>query len=54
MKDITDLSKRQQKRRVEAVATRGEKALWFAQCFGLKIETLEFSDRKGQTYGWKS
>ena len=31
MKDIIDLSKRQQKRRVEAVATRAEKALWFAQ-----------------------
>ena len=30
MKDITDLSKRQQKRGVEAVATRAEKALWFA------------------------
>ena len=54
MKDVTDLSKRQQKRRVEAVATRAEKALWFAQCFGLKIESLEFSDRKGQTYDWKS
>ena len=47
IKDITDLSKRQQKRRVEAVATRAEKALWFAQRFGLKIQSLEFSDRKG-------
>ena len=47
MNDITDLSKRQEKRRVEAVARRAEKALWFAQRFGLKIESLEFSDRKG-------
>ena len=54
MKDIIDLSKRQQKRRVEAVATRAEKALWFSQRFGLKIESLEFSDRKGQIHGWKS
>ena len=39
---------------MEAVATRAEKALWFAQRFGLKIESLEFSDRKDQIHGWKS
>ena len=34
--------------------TRAQKALWFAQCFGLELDSLEFLDNKGQRYGWKA
>ena len=46
-KNIGDLSKRQQKRRLQALGTRAQKALWFAQCFGLELDSLEFLDNKG-------
>jgi hypothetical protein len=54
VKDIADLSKQQQKKRVQELETRVQKALWFAQRFGLEIDRLEFADSKGQTYGWKA
>ena len=53
-KNIGDLSKRQQKRRLQALGTRAQKALWLAQCFGLELDSLEFLDSKGQRYGWKA
>ena len=42
------------KRRLQALGTRARKALWFAQCFGLELDSLEFLDSKGQRYGWKA
>ena len=53
-KNIGDLSKWLQKRRLQALGTRAQKALWFAQCFGLELNSLEFLDNKGQRYGWKA
>ena len=54
MKNIGDLSKRQQNRRLQALGTRAQKALWFAKRFGLELDRLEFLDNKGQIYGWSS
>lgn len=52
IKDIGDLSKRQQKRRIEVLGTRAKKALWFARHFGLELDGLDFSDSNCQKYGW--
>ena len=54
IKDIGDLSKRQQKRQIEALGTRAKKVLWFARHFGLELDRLEFSDSNGQKYGWST
>ncbi|CAB4016900.1 NACHT, LRR and PYD domains-containing 12 [Paramuricea clavata] len=54
IKNIGDLSKWQQKRRMQALCTRAQKALWFAKHFGLKLERLEFLDSNGQKYGWST
>ena len=54
IKNIGDLSKRQQKRRMQALCTRAQKALWFAKHFGLELERLEFLDSNGQKYGWST
>jgi hypothetical protein len=53
MKNIGELSKRQQNRRLQALGT-AQKALWFAKRFGLELDRLEFLDNKGQKYGWSS
>ncbi|XP_028408194.1 uncharacterized protein LOC114530773 [Dendronephthya gigantea] len=54
IKNIGDLSKRQQKRRLQALGTRAEKALWFAKHFGLELDRVEFLDSNGQKYGWNT
>lgn len=54
IKNISDLSKQQQKRRMQALGTRAQKALWFSKHFGLELDRLEFLDSNGQKYGWSS
>lgn len=44
IKNISDFSKRQQNRRLQALGTRAQKALWFAKHFGLELDRLEFLD----------
>ena len=51
IKNMADLSKRQQNRRLHGLGTRAQKALWFGKHFGLEIDRLEFLDNKGQKYG---
>ena len=52
IKNISDLSKRQLSRQLQALGTRAQKALWFAKHFGLELGRLEFLDNKRQKYGW--
>ena len=54
IKNIGDLSKRQKKRRVQALGTRAQKALWFAKQFGLELDRLDFLDSNGQKYSWNT
>ena len=53
IKNISDLSKRQ-KRRIQALGTRAQKALWFAKQFGLELDRLDFLDSNGQKYSWNT
>ena len=53
MKDFADLSKRQQKRRVQALSSRAEKALWFVSHFGLELDAIQFRDKSGQKHPMK-
>ena len=50
MKDITELSKKQQKRRLETLNTRAQKALWFINLFGLEFDSLQLRDHKGTKF----
>jgi hypothetical protein len=54
IKNIGDLSKRQLKRRMQALCTRAQKALWFAKHFGHELGRLEFLDSNGQKCGWST
>ena len=54
IKNIGDLSKRQQKRRMQALGTRAQKALWFAKHFGLELDRVEFLDSNGEKHGWST
>ena len=54
IKNMGDLSKRQQNRQLQALGTRAHKALWFAKYFGREIERLEFLHNNGQKYGWSN
>ena len=48
MKDITELSRKQQKRRLETF--RAQKALWFINLFGLEFDSLQLRDHKGTKF----
>ena len=50
MKDFANLSKHQQKRRVQALGSRAEKVLWFVSNFGLELDTILFCDKGGKKY----
>ncbi len=52
--NIGDLSKQQQKRRMQALGTRAQKALWFAKHFGLELDRVEFLDSNGEKHGWST
>jgi sensor c-di-GMP phosphodiesterase-like protein len=54
IKNIGDLSKWQQKRRMQALGTRAQKALWFAKHFGLELDRVEFLDSNGEKHGWST
>lgn len=49
-KDIKDLSSRQRTRRLKELCTRAQKALYFTELFGLKLESLRLSDNGGFYY----
>lgn len=46
-KDISDLGKKQQRRKVNELTTYVEKSLWFAETFGLTLKSVTFSDKCG-------
>lgn len=50
MKGISELSKKQQKRRLEALNSRAQKALWFINLFGLEFDSLQLRDNKGTKF----
>ena len=46
MKEISELSKKQQKRRLETLNSRAQEALWFINLFGLEFDSLQLRDHK--------
>lgn len=50
VKDFTELSRKQQKRRLDTLTTRAQKALWFIDLFGLQFDSLQLCDQKGMKF----
>lgn len=50
IKNFSNLSQRQQKRRMQALGTRAEKALWFLSHFGLELDSMQLCDQSGKKY----
>ena len=49
-KYISELGKRQQDRKVKELKSHTERSLWFAQTYGLTLESARFSDDTGTNY----
>ena len=47
-KKITEVSERQQRRKLSELKNHTEKALWFAKTFGLDIQNAHFKDNEGR------
>ena len=47
---ITEVSERQQRRKLSELKNHTEKALWFAKTFGLDVQDVNFKDEKGRHY----
>lgn len=49
-KPISEVKGRQQRRKIRELKTYVEKALWFAETFGLKLSSVEFADDDGKLH----
>ena len=49
-KDIPDVGKRQQRRKLKELKTQVERSLWFAKTYGLNLESLKLLDNDGADY----
>ncbi|CAB4007100.1 Hypothetical predicted protein [Paramuricea clavata] len=49
-KYIADVGKRQQHRKIKELKTQVERTLWFANTYGLHLESLKLSDNSGAEY----
>ena len=49
-KPISDVKGRQQRRKIRELKTSVEKAFWFAETLGLKLSTIELSDKDGMLH----
>ena len=49
-KCIADVGKRQQHRKIKELKTQVERTLWFANTYGLHLESLKLSDNSGAEY----
>jgi hypothetical protein len=49
-KDIPDVGKRQQRRKLKELKTQVERSLWFAETYGLNLESLKLLDNDGAGY----
>ena len=49
-KDIAQVGKRQQRRKLKEVKTHVERSLWFARTYGLNLESLKLFDNTGNDY----
>lgn len=49
-KVIPDVGKRHQRRKLKELKTRVERSLWFAQTYGLNLESLKLFDNAGAEY----
>ena len=47
---VAEVSDRQQRRKLKELKTHVEQALWFAEMFGLKPQTVSFADETGSIY----
>ena len=51
-KVISEVSERQQRRKLSELKTHTEKALWFSKTFGLDIQNVSFVDEKGTQHAF--
>ena len=49
-KEITEVGKRQQHRKLKELKTSVERNLWFAESFGLTLESTTFTDKNATNY----
>ena len=49
-KCIPEVGKRQQRRKIKELKTQVERSLWFAETFGLHLESLKLCDNSGTDY----
>ena len=49
-KTITGVKERQQRRKIKELKTSVEKALWFAETYGVKLTSASFCDDNGKDY----
>ena len=49
-KKFTEVQEKQQQRKLRELKTKAERALWFAETFGLKLSFMEFLDNNGKTH----
>lgn len=47
-KSLSEVGKRQKIRKMKLLATRAERALWFVESFGVKLQSLSLVDKDGQ------
>lgn len=49
-KRVVEVQERQQRRKIKELKTAVERALWFAETFGLKLTSASFCDENGKDY----
>ena len=49
-KGILEVGERQQRRKLKELKTSVERTLWFAETYGLSLNSARFSDQKGSNY----
>ena len=49
-KKFTEVQEKQQQRKLRELKTKAERALWFAETFGLRLSSMEFLDDNGKTH----
>ena len=50
-KVMSDVGKRQQGRKLKELKTHVERSLWFAKTYGLNLESVNFTDSSGTSFG---
>lgn len=51
-KEVTEVGKRQQDRKLKQLKSSVERSLWFAETFGLTLDSATFLDKDGSSYSF--